>query len=65
MYFTVGNLYKGKEAFIDSLSYTIDDNYPWEIKKGMVLPMIVDVAISMTLIESKSTTYNKSKYAYK
>jgi hypothetical protein len=64
MKFTVGNLYKAKAAFIESLSYTIDDNYPWEIKKGMVLPMIVDVAITMKFIESKSSTNGVSKYAY-
>ena len=29
--FTLGNLYKGKECFIESLSYTIDDNTPWEV----------------------------------
>tara|TARA_B110000503_G_scaffold7399_2_gene10023 strand:- start:4199 stop:5773 length:1575 start_codon:yes stop_codon:yes gene_type:complete len=64
MKFTIGNLYKAKAAFIESLSYTIDDNYPWEIKKGKVLPMIVDVAITMKFIESKSSTNEKSKYAY-
>jgi hypothetical protein len=64
MKFTIGNLYKAKAAFIESLSYTIDDNYPWEIKKGMVLPMIVDVAITMKFIESKSSTNGVSKYAY-
>lgn len=28
---TLGNMYKNKLGFIDSLSYTIDDNTPWEI----------------------------------
>jgi len=28
---TIGNLYKNKECFIESLSYTIDDNTGWEI----------------------------------
>lgn len=36
---TIGNLYKNKECFIESLSYTIDDNTPWEVgptsKSGM------------------------------
>lgn len=29
--FTLGNMYKSKECFIESLSYTIDDNTPWEV----------------------------------
>lgn len=29
--FTLGNMYKNKLGFIESLSYTIDDNTPWEI----------------------------------
>ena len=29
--FTLGNLYKNKNAFIESLSYTMDDNGGWEI----------------------------------
>jgi hypothetical protein len=28
--FTLGDMYKDKEAFIESLTYTIDDNTPWE-----------------------------------
>ena len=64
MYFTLGNLYKGKESFIESLSYTIDDNFPWEIKDGQALPMIVDVSVTMKFIENKSSTDKKVKYAY-
>jgi hypothetical protein len=64
MYFTLGNMYSKKESFIESLSYTIDDNYPWEIKKGWALPMIVDVAVTMKFIESESSTKGKSKYGY-
>jgi hypothetical protein len=29
--FTLGNLYKNKSCFIESLSYTVDDNGGWEI----------------------------------
>jgi hypothetical protein len=29
--FTLGDMYKGKAAFIESLSYTFDDNTPWQI----------------------------------
>jgi hypothetical protein len=52
--FTLGDMYHKKSSFIESLSYTIDDNYPWEIqKKGMILPMIVDVAVTVKFIEGK------------
>lgn len=29
--FTLGDMYKNKEAYVDSLSFTIDDTTPWEI----------------------------------
>ncbi len=29
--FTLGNMYKNKVAIIDSLSFSVDDNTPWEI----------------------------------
>lgn len=29
--FTLGDMYKGKAGFIESLSYTFDDNTPWQI----------------------------------
>jgi hypothetical protein len=32
---TLGNMYKNKLGFIESLSYTIDDNTPWEIGLGV------------------------------
>jgi hypothetical protein len=36
--FTLGSMYDRKEAFIESLSYTIDDNTPWETGIG-ILPI--------------------------
>ena len=32
---TIGNLYKRKECFIESLSYTVDDNGGWEVGDNM------------------------------
>jgi hypothetical protein len=29
--FTIGNMYKNREGFFESLSFSIDDNTPWEI----------------------------------
>ncbi len=82
---TIGNLYKNKECFIESLSYTIDDNGGWEIGalsgKGddnakftingettsidnYKLPVIIDVSVTVKLIESKSTTSAKNYYGF-
>lgn len=37
--FTLGDMYKGKECFIQSLIYTIDDNNTWDIGAGaLTLP---------------------------
>ena len=57
-------MYKSKEAFIDSLSYTIDDNSPWEIEtKDGKLPLIVDVSIGFKFVESRGTTSGKTFYS--
>ena len=61
---TLGDMYKSKEAFIDSLSYTIDDNSPWEIEtKDGKLPLIVDVSIGFKFVESRGTTSGKTFYS--
>lgn len=69
--FTLGNMYRNKEGFIDSLSFTIDDNTPWETgiphidKNGVPLddntlenyklPTIIDVNMNIKFVESQST----------
>ena len=76
--FTLGHMYKQKAAYIESLSYTIDDNAPWHVgfteASGLaddskfivngeetsldnyILPKIVDVAITLKLVEQRSNT---------
>ena len=49
--FTMSNLYKSRTVFIESLTYTTDDNTPWTISDGMTAPQIIDVAISLKFIE--------------
>jgi hypothetical protein len=66
---TIGNLYVNKECFIESLIYTIDDNYNWEIgidadTKQYKLPKIVDVAVTLKFVEQKGNTYQKRKYGF-
>ena len=59
--FTLGNMYVSRVGFVESLSYTIADNAPWEIgldaaMKNYKLPKIVDVSVTIKFIENKSTT---------
>ena len=81
--FTLGSLYKRKATFIESLSYTMDDNGGWEIgntlgllsekvkvngkdvsMKDYKLPMVIDVSITLKILESKSTTDSKQFYGF-
>ena len=60
--FTLGNMYNNKECFIESLTYTIDDNTPWEIgldayAKDWKLPKIINVGITLKLVETVGSTY--------
>jgi hypothetical protein len=62
--FTMGDMYRNKECFIENMSYNIDDNYPWEIGlngkdlQNYRLPKIVEVTITLKFIEAKSNTHN-------
>jgi hypothetical protein len=54
-------MYVSRVGFVESLSYTIDDNAPWEIgldkaMKDYKLPKIIDVSVTIKFIENKSTT---------
>jgi hypothetical protein len=75
--FTLGDMYKSKNSFIESLTYTVDDNTPWQISdkeldrsgteydmKGYRLPMIVDVAITIKFLESRGNTEAKKFYTF-
>ena len=65
--FTLGNMFKVKECFIDSLIYTIDDNNVWETgeyAKDYKLPRIIDVGITLKFVESKSNTFEKNLYGF-
>ena len=73
--FTLGDMFKSKECFIDSLIYTIDDNNVWEtgfnaesssdyIARNYKLPRIIDVGITLKFVESKSSTFQKNLYGF-
>jgi len=69
--FTLGDMYKGKEGFIESLSYTADDVAGWEIglNRGMEkfkLPKKIDVSLTIKFVESRSNTSDYKKlYSFK
>jgi hypothetical protein len=62
--FTMGDMYRDKECFIENMSYNIDDTYPWEVGlngknlQNYRLPSIVEVTITLKFVEAKSNTYN-------
>jgi hypothetical protein len=74
MLFTLGNMYKNKEAFIDTLSFSIADTTPWEtgiphinssglpyIDNTLVdykLPTIIEVQMTVKFVESQSTYWD-------
>jgi hypothetical protein len=81
--FTLGSLYKNKDAYIESLSYTMDDTAGWEIgsigvgedaiieingdktiMKNYKCPVVVDVSITLKLVESKGNTSGKNYYGF-
>jgi hypothetical protein len=68
--FTLGDMFKNKEAFIESLAYTIEDNTSWEVGlnnksvKDFKLPTVINVDISLTLLETIGSTYKQRLYGY-
>lgn len=72
--FTLGDMYKNKEAFIESLTYTIDDNSPWETgleqkdikyeSENAGTPLVRDYYISATTAErsESGTSYILPKF---
>ncbi len=64
--FTLGDLYKKKYSFLDSLSYTFDDTTPWEIdEKGYRLPTMISVSVGLKFLESRGNTSGKKFYSLK
>jgi hypothetical protein len=90
---TLGNMYEKRNCFIENMTFSVDENSPWEVGmnrklfanvimpaplktagaggynmaldetltgKNFVLPMIVDVDITVKFIESKSTVYDST-----
>lgn len=73
---TIGDMYKRKEGFIESLSYGIDDSTPWNTEdeydsvdgtipsKGYKLPRIINVETTFKFIEQRSSVEGNSYYPF-
>jgi hypothetical protein len=66
--FQLGNLFENELAFIESLSYTMSDETPWDVSlKGSEnfigeLPMGIDVAIGLKILGKVQPEYGKPVY---
>lgn len=65
---TLGNLFQETPMFIDSLSYSINDESAWEINlenddKLMQVPLVVDVSISFTVLHDFRPQWNGRMYS--
>ena len=56
--FTLGNLWKNKLSFIESLSYTFSDEVPWDVDEEA--SMGIDVAIGMKILDDAIPQYAMS-----
>jgi hypothetical protein len=61
---TLGDMYRNKECYIDSMTYNVDDDHPWEVGlndvdvKNFRLPTIIEVTLTLKFIESRNSVYN-------
>jgi len=66
---TLGDLYKNKLSFIDSLTYTISDDVAWDTNSDKsdlgVMPMGIDVAIGFKILDDKRPQYLQKVYDLK
>ena len=61
---TIGSIYSEKVGFINSLTYTINDDVTWETEvANHWLPKVVDIQIEFKLVESAGAEKN-SHYSY-
>ena len=62
--FRLGDIYYNKDGFVDSLTYTMPDNGTWETDGNLgYLPKIIEVAITIKLVETPASMANL--YGYK
>ena len=63
--FRLGSLFNERQAFIESLSYSMSDETPWDINRDLKLgelPMGVDVSIGLKILGEKPSSIMKKVY---
>lgn len=64
--FRLGDIYKNKKGFIESLSYTMPDIGLWETETdGSILPKFIDVSLTIKFIETRAVLDNPYSYNFK
>lgn len=64
--FRLGDIYKNKYGYIESLSYTFPDNGVWETEEdGHALPKFIEASITIKFIESGNSVLSDGLYGYK
>ena len=59
-----GNNYFNQAGFIKDVTYTYDDNSPWEFRKGQRVPMIIEAAINYQIIHRQPANMLTQFYGY-
>lgn len=63
--FRLGDMYKNKKGFIESLSYTMPDIGLWETETdGSILPKFIDVALTIKFIETRAVLDKPYSYNF-
>jgi hypothetical protein len=70
VYLSIGDMYKNVFGFIESLSFSIEDNVTWpsnfdDPTDTFMYPSVVDVSISMKIIENHKTETTNGITTYK
>jgi len=64
--FTLGDMYRERFGILDSLSYTVPDNTPWETDiDGFVLPKFIDASITIKFAEDVASGNVDKLYDFK
>ena len=70
VYLTIGELYKNVFGYIESLSFSIQDNTTWanfdggSSKDTSAYPSIIDVSLSMKIIENHTVNSETKTFKY-
>ena len=61
---TIGDLYVRQYMFINSLTYSWDNETPWEITEGMQLPLYTDVSLGLTHVGASKPQSGQDPFQY-